>query len=67
MLASVKASRYSANPKGLALTPIQTKDAGGCGASQRELARTACQTFACFAPREAQIKRWADAKRVPTR
>ena len=38
MLASVKASRYSANPKGLALAPIQTKDAGGCGARQRQFA-----------------------------
>jgi hypothetical protein len=37
MPASVKASRASANPKGLALTPIQTKDARGCGASQRQL------------------------------
>lgn len=38
MMASVKASRYSANPKGLALIPIQTKDAGGCGARQRQFA-----------------------------
>lgn len=65
MSASVKASRrcgnVGANPKGLALTPIQTQDAGGCGASQRELALHRMPNFCvrCRARRQARTVRGA--------